>query len=276
MSRAFVHGSISAAWALVAFVASCSGAEPSSRPAPPQAGSATASSAALPADVRSPIPSSTRQLVTAVVPDWDATTAELRLWSRDPNGVWQPAGPPWQGVIGRTGAAWGVGLHGSGAPAGRTGPRKHEGDGKSPAGVFVLTSTFGYAAAPPPRAGLPYTAVDASWKCVDDPASRHYNQILDERAVAKDWTSAEDMRRTDDVYRWVVEVAHNASRTGGEGSCIFLHVWSGEHSATAGCTAMPEPKLASLLAALSPDAAPAFVLLPRAEYDALAPTWLLP
>jgi L,D-peptidoglycan transpeptidase YkuD (ErfK/YbiS/YcfS/YnhG family) len=253
------------ALAAAVLLVACSSAEQKTEsPAPPPP----------PSPSSSPIAATTRQLVTAIVPDWEATTAELRLWTRDDKGAWQPAGPAWQGVIGRTGAAWGVGLHGSGAPDGRTGPRKHEGDGKSPAGVFALASTFGYASTPPPRAGLPYTAVDASWKCVDDPASRHYNQILDERTVTKDWASAEDMRRTDDVYRWVVEVAHNANRTGGDGSCIFLHVWSGPGSATVGCTAMPEDKLASLLSALSPDVA--FVLLPRAEYDALAPTWRLP
>lgn len=222
------------------------------------------------------IPAATRQLVTAVVPDWGATTAELRLWTREAGSAWQPAGPAWQGVIGRTGAAWGTGLHGTGAPRGRTGPAKHEGDGKSPAGVFALAASFGYADAPPPRAGLPYTPVNASWKCVDDPASRHYNQILDERTVRVDWTSAEEMRRGDDLYTWVVEVAHNPARTGGDGSCIFLHVWSGANGATAGCTAMAEDRLAALLSSLSPSASPAFVLLPRAEYEALAPVWKLP
>jgi L,D-peptidoglycan transpeptidase YkuD (ErfK/YbiS/YcfS/YnhG family) len=222
------------------------------------------------------LPAATRQLVTAIVPDWNATSAELRLWTREAGGAWQPSGPSWQGVIGRTGAAWGTGLHGTGAPRGRTGPAKHEGDGKSPAGVFGLAASFGYAPAPPPHAGLPYTAVDTSWKCVDDPASRHYNQILDERTVRADWTSAEEMRRSDKLYTWVVEVAHNPARTRGDGSCIFLHVWGGPASATVGCTAMAEDRLAALLGSLTPDAAPAFVLLPRAEYDALAPVWKLP
>ncbi|MDX2088764.1 MAG: hypothetical protein SFX73_12985 [Kofleriaceae bacterium] len=222
------------------------------------------------------IPAATRQLVTAVVPTWDATTAELRLWRREGAGAWQPIGPSWEGVIGRTGAAWGSGLHGVGAPHGRTGPAKHEGDGKSPAGVFALSASFGYASAPPPHAGLPYTAVDASWKCVDDPASHHYNQILDERTVRIDWASAEEMRRHDDLYAWVVEVAHNPARTGGDGSCIFLHVWSGPASSTVGCTAMAKDRLAALLSWLSPTEAPAFVLLPRGEYEALAPAWKLP
>ena len=41
-----------------------------------------------------------------------------------------------------------------------------------------------------------------------------------------------------------------------------------------GCTAMAEPKLAQLIGELDPRAV--FVLLPRAEYDALAPRWGLP
>jgi L,D-peptidoglycan transpeptidase YkuD (ErfK/YbiS/YcfS/YnhG family) len=220
------------------------------------------------------IPDDARQLVTAIVADWDSTDAELRLWTREAGGAWKPTGAPWQGVIGHAGAAWGEGLHGLGAPRGRTGPRKHEGDGKSPAGVFALRATFGYAAAPPRGAALPYTAVDARWKCVDDAASAHYNEIVDARTLAPDWRSAEDMRRTDDAYRWVVEVAHNPARTAGDGSCIFLHVWHGPGSSTVGCTAMPEDRLAALMAALAP--ASVFVLLPRAEYDALAPAWHLP
>jgi D-alanyl-D-alanine dipeptidase len=210
-----------------------------------------------------------------VVPDWDTTTAELRLWTRD-GATWTPAGPAWRGVVGRTGAAWGVGLHGRGVPARRSGPIKHEGDGKSPAGVFALAGTYGYAATPPTGAAMSYTHVDPSWKCVDDPASAYYNQILDQRTAKPDWTSAEEMKRSDELYTWVVNVAHNAPRTPGDGSCIFLHVWSGPESSTAGCTAMEEPRLAQLIAALDPAALPALVLLPRAEYAALATAWSLP
>ena len=224
---------------------------------------------------RSPLPPATRQLLTVITPTWDATTAELQLWTRDGTG-WKPEGPVWQGVVGRTGAAWGVGLHGRGAPAGRSGPLKREGDGASPAGVFAIGTTYGYAAKPPDGAGLSYTQVDASWKCVDDPRSRHYNQILDQRTTEPDWTSAEDMRRSDPLYTWVVNVTHNAPRSAGDGSCIFLHVWSGPDSSTVGCTAMPAATLAELIARLSPAELPAIVLLPRAEYDALAEPWKLP
>jgi hypothetical protein len=55
-----------------------------------------------------------------------------------------------------------------------------------------------------------------------------------------------------------------------------LHVWRGEDSSTVGCTAMAQPPLEKLVAALDPARQPMFVLLPRAEYEALAPVWGLP
>lgn len=218
------------------------------------------------------IPTTAHELVTAVVDDWDSTRATVRRYRRD-GGSWRADGE-WPGVIGKAGAAWGAGLHGTGAPTGRGGPTKREGDGKSPAGVFAIGASYGYAKAPPAGTKIAYTPLDDAWKCVDDPASRSYNRVLDQRTVPIDWKSAEDMRRNDEVYEWVVDIAHNPARSPGAGSCIFLHVWRGADSATVGCTAMAEPQLAELIATLDPSAV--FVLLPRAEYAALAPAWGLP
>jgi L,D-peptidoglycan transpeptidase YkuD (ErfK/YbiS/YcfS/YnhG family) len=254
--------------ALVALVA-CGRNEPKPivEPTPP-AGDARVVDAGVAA-----IPASARELVTAVVDDWDSTRATLRRYRRD-GARWQAVGDAWPGVIGASGAGWGVGLHGTGAPAGRGGPVKREGDTRSPAGVFALRRAYGYAGTAPSGTRLPYTQVDAAWQCIDDPDSRHYARIFDRRGVATDWKTAEDMRRSDDLYTWVVDLAHNPDRTRGAGSCIFLHVWGGTDSATIGCTAMAEARLAELIATLDPSAV--FVLLPRSEYAALAPVWALP
>ncbi len=218
------------------------------------------------------IPASAPQLVTAITDDWSSTHATLQLWKRA-DGKWVKDGASWPGVIGKSGAAWGAGLHGIGAPDGEKGPRKHEGDGASPAGAFAVRGAYGYADSA--KSKLPYTPLTPSWQCVDDPKSKHYATILDRASTAKpDWSSAETMRRDDALYTWVVDLAHNAARTPGDGSCIFLHVWSGPDSTTVGCTAMAEPRLAALIGQLDPRAI--FVLLPRATYDDLAKRWNLP
>lgn len=228
---------------------------------------------AAPARTPTVIPATATELVVGVTADWTATQATLRRYRRAGN-RWEPVGAPWPGVVGRTGIAWGAGLHGSGAPAGRDGPVKREGDGRSPAGAFALRGSYGYAAAAPAGTRLAYTPLVPEHACVDDPASTQYDLILDARTVAKDWTSAETMRRSDELYAWVVDVAHNPARTPGGGSCIFLHVWGGPRSTTSGCTAMAEAVLAELVATLDPSAI--FVLLPEPEYQALAASWHLP
>ncbi|MDB4958084.1 MAG: hypothetical protein JWO36_5653 [Myxococcales bacterium] len=220
------------------------------------------------------IPAATMQLVTAIVDDWSSTHATLRMWER--NGAsWKPIGEPWPAVIGQAGAAWGDGLHGAMVP-GRTGPFKQEGDGKSPAGVFDLRAVYGYAQKPPAGATFPYVPLDDRWECVDDPASVQYTHIVDHDRVQSDWHSSEKMKRGDELYTWVFDVAHNPRAHPGAGSCIFLHVWRGPESSTVGCTAMAEPQLARLIATLDPAARPLYVLLPRAEYLALATRWGLP
>lgn len=243
-------------------------------PAPPASATGSAAPAApAPAAPAAVIPADAKELVTAIVDDWDTTRATLRRFRRA-GASWQPDGAPWPAVVGKSGAAWGVGLHGTGAPAGRAGPVKREGDGKSPAGVFALRKSYGYAKAPPAGSRFSYVPLDERWQCVDDPGSQHYDQILDRTTVAPDWKSAEEMRRKDELYAWVVDVAHNPARAPGAGSCIFLHVWRSADAGTAGCTAMDRRHLEQLLATLDPSAV--FVLLPRAEYAALAPAWALP
>jgi D-alanyl-D-alanine dipeptidase len=114
---------------------------------------------------------------------------------------------------------------------------------------------------------------------VDDPASARYNELVYLAAGdSATWTSAEDMRRGDEAYRWGVVVEHNSgwAREPGAGSCIFLHVWSGPTSSTVGCTAMDLDRLVGLMRWLDPLRAPVLVQLPRAVYDRLRAEWELP
>lgn len=247
---------------VIAFVAACD----RKTAAPPPA----STSIAVTSRSGFTIPKQTKQLVTAVVEDWTSTHARLTLWQRTIAG-WEPVGEPWPAVLGQAGSAWGVGL----APAGRDGPVKKEGDMKSPAGVFAFRTAYGYADETPKTWHMPYEQ-STDLECVDDPASDHYTKIVDRKQVASDWQSAEQMRREDALYEWVLDVAHNPDGKPGLGSCIFLHVWSGPESTTIGCTAMAKPKLEALLAKLDPAAQPLYVLLPRAEYQRVTAAWGLP
>lgn len=240
-------------------------------------------------DQPSPIPASSRQLLLVTTADWAATTGTLRRFERVAD-RWTPVGSTVEVVVGRGGLGWGIGLHGADVSSG---PVKAEGDGRAPAGVFRLSAAFGYAEREP--TGLPYVQATPGLQCVDDRQSGAYNVVLDSVTVgaAADWRSHEEMRRADDLYRIGVVVAHNgpgvdssvlsgeASETRptpvpGAGSCIFLHVWRGPGSTTAGCTAMPDRDLQGILAWLRADADPVLVQLPQAEADRLRGPWGLP
>ena len=205
-------------------------------------------------------PAEARQIVVVTTRGWDAHSGTLRRFARG------DAGEPWRAIgaavpvsVGRAGMAWGLGLHAT--PPG--GPRKIEGDGKAPAGVFRLTTAFG-CDAKPAGVRLPYIRARRSVEAVDDPRSRYYNRIVDRARIADaDWHSSEQMLTDGDDYRHGVVVAHNPRRKPGAGSCIFLHVWRGPGRGTAGCTAMPAGDIAALQRWLDPRAHPVLMQSPR-------------
>ena len=214
-----------------------------------------------------------RQLILVTTSGWDAVDGEMRLYERDSvNDRWKAIGEKIPIVVGRNGMAWGSGLHGG---AIGDGPVKREGDGRSPAGVFSLSSAFGYA--PPEQAGnvkLPYVQAIATLECVDDPQSAHYNRIIDRGAVENpDWKNSERMRRDDDQYRWGVVVDHNAQGAPGCGSCVFLHIWEAPRKGTAGCTAMDLSSMEDLLRRLDAKKRPMLVQAPQAEFERLREVW---
>jgi L,D-peptidoglycan transpeptidase YkuD (ErfK/YbiS/YcfS/YnhG family) len=215
------------------------------------------------------------QLVLVTTTDWNDNHGALRAFARGSQG-WRPAGAAFPVVIGRNGAAWGLGLH----PA-QPGFGKREGDGRSPAGVFAIGTAFGYASSA--STSLPYTALNAGQYCIDVSGSPLYNRIVDasEVGAAAVAGSSEPMRRDlhedgDQAYKIGFVIAHNPRGDAGAGSCIFAHLWKSADSPTAGCAAMAEVPLRELLGWLRADAHPVFVLLPQAEYRRLRAAWQLP
>ncbi len=237
-----------------------------------------AGSSALAAEQPAPPPITWQhgqQLVVVVTADWDASSGSLRRYQRDGE-RWRLIGDVDPVSIGRSGSAWGLGLH----PA-QAGLQKREGDGRAPAGLFAIGSAFGYA----DRAvtGLDYAAMQRSHYCVDVPTSPLYNRIVDTDIAGVDAIagSTEPMRRDlhldgDPVYRLGFVIAHNADGVANAGSCIFAHLWRAPGTPTAGCTAMTDTVMEPLLSWLDRKRAPRFVLLPRDEYLALVGVWGLP
>ena len=213
------------------------------------------------------------QLVLVVIPDWNADHGHLRTYAREGD-RWHPVDAAQPVAIGRAGAAWGLGLN----EANGDGPIKHEGDGRSAAGVFRIGEAFGYGSRV--DTGLAYRALQASDYCIDVDGSPLYNRIVDADTV--DATgSTEPMRRDlhmngDQRYRLGFVIEHNAAGRRGAGSCIFAHLWQSPTDTTAGCTAMSDATMAHLLAWLKREDAPIFVLLPEREYARVSARWGLP
>lgn len=212
-----------------------------------------------------------RQLVVVTSAGPESTRGRLRRYQAEASGGWQQVGDAVDVRLGRSGLAWGTGLH---AP--EPGLQKKEGDGKSPAGIFRLTGSFGYAAPGSLALHLPYVQATASLDCVDDSGSAFYNQLVGREAVAKDWNSSEQMLREDDQYKWGLYVEHNRPAQPQGGSCIFLHIWRSPDSPTSGCTSMAEADLLPLMQWLDPAQKPCLVQLTLADYGLLKRKYALP
>ncbi|MEZ4830119.1 MAG: hypothetical protein R3C61_28120 [Bacteroidia bacterium] len=214
-----------------------------------------------------------RQILVVTTADWDAVPGKLRRFEWK-NNAWAEAGEPIDVVVGKKGMGWGRGLENY---TQRKGPVKKEGDLKSPAGVFLLGSAFGYA----PETDVdwiksPYIHVTKATMCIEDGKSARYNSIVDEGEAEADWNSTDHMLRKDDLYEWGMFVAHNSPPVAGGGSCIFLHVAQVNDDGTAGCTAMAKPKMVEVLRWIDAMAQPILVQVPQDYYQEFQAMYKLP
>lgn len=167
--------------------------------------------------------------------------AWLTVWEYTEKG-WQQPRDGFRAVIGRNGFA---------APG-----QKREGDGKSPSGSYALGMAFGYPAAV--STAMPYRQATADDYWVDDPSSPDYNRWVHGLPHAR---SYERLRRNDGLYKYGLVIEYNTNPvTPFLGSAIFVHIWQGPESSTAGCVAMPEEELLWVLAWLDPAKQPVILM----------------
>ena len=227
------------------------------------------------------------QMIVVTTSDWNEAEGWLQRYERSTvHEKWRPVGESTSIVVGKNGLGWGIGVIATDDANVRVAldPIKREGDGKAPAGVFILGTSFGYASQPLRGLKMPYLSLSPSIECVDDIGSKHYNQLVDRSVVTPDWNSSERMRNAGESYRWGIVVDHNGIVTGGTtnppepggGSCIFLHIWHSHDQGTVGCTAMSQIDLETLLTWLDPARKPLLVQLPEPTYERLINRWMLP
>lgn len=174
------------------------------------------------------------QVITVSATSGTATTATVNAWQLTPSGRYQRVAGPIQAYVG----AAGIGS-------------AHEGSTRTPRGTWGLTQAFGIAANP--GTALPYFKVDnLDWWDEDQhsalynqhvrcaPGSCPFNESLSEHLI--DYTVQ---------YQYAVFFDYNTHPVvPGAGSGFFLHVANGQP--TAGCVAVPQASMVTLLRWLSP------------------------
>ncbi len=217
-----------------------------------------------------------RKLILVVASDWNASRGELTLFGRDtPQAPWKRLGNPSPCTLGRNGLAWGRGL----TETNLAGPRKKEGDGRTPAGLFSLPLAFGYdSQTVAGQAGIrmPYLELSSSMVCVTDADSTAFNTIADSRSPRQTvWTRQERMVRDNDANRLGLFIGHNLqSPQPGAGSCVLLDIQPNQ--STGGSVGCPESLLREILAWIDPASHPVIAILPRSALASVQSAWGLP
>lgn len=208
-----------------------------------------------------------QQIILVVAKDFNASRAKLSCYE-DGKKVLNTLDVN----IGKHGLGWGIGEIKLKQKKGE--PTKKEGDKKAPAGVFKLTSTFGYAKKE--SFSLNYTHLTKNLICVDDSNSKDYNKIIQMPKIKPN--SFEQMRRDDGQYELGVVVLHNKEQVKQAGSCIFLHVEKFKKASTAGCTSMSLDEIREINSWLDGSKNPILIQIPKSslnEIKELFPNLLL-
>lgn len=156
--------------------------------------------------------------------------------------------------------------------------KKHEGDQRTPMGIFKLDFIFGRITKTNFISSLkmPYRATRPFTYCVDDSQSPQYNQWVQQVGnQSSSWQSAEDLFQVD-VYDLAINVAYNTNQKPQAGSCIFIHRWHFKFEPTLGCTALDTKDLQNLVQWLDIKKNPLLIQLTMKHYQALRARLNLP
>ena len=162
--------------------------------------------------------------------------AKMDVWQRGRAG-WQPIGAGIPAHIGANGMA----------------PRTHDGEMKTPMGVFSLDFAFGTA--PNPGGGLPYVQVGPHHWWDGDMKSPTYNtmQVCQKAQCPFDTDPSSGTENLQiPQYKHAVVMGVNKARVPGNGGAFFVHTTDG--GPTAGCVSIEDATLVQLIRWLRPGA----------------------
>lgn len=158
-------------------------------------------------------------------------------------------------VYERTAAGWQAVAAGIPAHVGAAGmaPETHDGQMKTPMGIFTLDFAFGTA--PNPGGGLQYVQVGSDHWWDGDMKSPTYNtmQVCKKAQCPFDTNPSSGTENLDiPQYKHAVVMGVNKARVPGNGGAFFLHTSDG--GATAGCVSIDDETLVGIMKWLRPGA----------------------
>jgi D-alanyl-D-alanine dipeptidase len=201
-----------------------------------------------------------KRLVLVTAETMNDMAATMRLYERaSAGGNWRALGAAEPALIGKTGMGWSPFF----AQLARRGePIKIEGDKRAPAGIYPIGRSFGTLASSRPN----HLQLTPDTICVNDPSSPAYNTIALRSRIGPA-VRAENMSKALPMYRRGLLLDYPTDARKKAGSCIFIHVWRSPITGTAGCVAVPEPRV-EVLQKFSEDGA-VLAILPRGAVDRL-------
>jgi L,D-peptidoglycan transpeptidase YkuD (ErfK/YbiS/YcfS/YnhG family) len=182
------------------------------------------------------------RVITVVAAAASSTTATLQAWNKAPGGGWLKYGGAITAHLGSAGLT----AHAS------------ESLSATPVGSFALSRSFGRLANP--GTGLSYHQTSpADWWISQPGALYNTMQTCSGTCSFAQGNPNEHLYYETPYYNYAVVIEYNtAPVVQGAGSAFFLHVTDGK--ATAGCVAIPQANLVSIMQWLTPSAAPRILI----------------
>jgi L,D-peptidoglycan transpeptidase YkuD (ErfK/YbiS/YcfS/YnhG family) len=186
-------------------------------------------------------------VITVVASSTSSTTATLQAWDRAPGGGWLKHGPAIAAHVGSAGLT--------------THPSEFV--SATPIGSFTLTQAFG--ALGNPGTGLPYfQTTPADWWISQDVPTYNTHQRCSSNCPFDNNPNDpnnpnEHLMYETPYYNYAVVIdTPSGASAYPHGSAFFLHVTDGHP--TAGCVAIPQSNLVSIMQWLTPSAAPRILI----------------